>query len=590
MHDVNLAAIHHMNWLEYRHTLPDGRLCIRLRTGKGDWVSVALHIGDMYGVGNPANRVDKAAMTLMWSDNLFDYYEAVVHRKDLRISYLFSLANGAQTVWLDQDGLFLPGERDAQKGPSCFPYHHAFAAEEKPAWARGCVGYQIFPDRFRRSGPAKRGLQKWESTRIANNYRFGGNLRGIREAVPYLKELGVDMVYMTPIFLSDTSHRYNTFDYYTIDPLLGTEEDLRALVDTLHENGMRILLDGVFNHCGVEFEPFLRAKDLGKQSDTYDWFMFTDETREEYLRFGFERYMPKLNLQNPDAQRYFCEVGRYWIERCNIDGWRLDVSTEVWPDFWRVFRKAVRAANPDALLVAECWDDSRQWVTVGDMFDSTMHYVLSRAIWGFFAEQTLTLTQFDERINSAMMLYPHAVEEVLWNFLGSHDTKRMLTRCGGRVASFQAAAFFQMTHPGVPIIYYGDELGMPGEDDPDCRRPMPWDRVEDNEMLAYYKSLTAMRHASPALRYGTLRTWWVDERTGLYAIVREYEEETALCVLATGEKPVQTLLPLPDDLAGATDLTDRLSGAAVAVRYRHAELSLAPGQGMVFIAPHSTKE
>ncbi|MDR0897144.1 MAG: glycoside hydrolase family 13 protein [Oscillospiraceae bacterium] len=576
MRTVNLAAIHHINWLEYRHTLPDGRVCIRLRTARGDWERVLLHIADMYGPGAPTKRTEAVPMACRFQDDQFDYYEAVVRRTDPRNSYYFSLSQGGLTVLLDEDGIKSPGE-----AIQCFPYNYAYPAEKKPDWACGAVGYQVFPDRFRRAGKHEKGLEKWGSKRVQNHYRFGGNLRGIREAVPYLQELGVGILYMTPIFVSDTSHRYNTFDYYTIDPLLGSEEDLRDLVQALHAAGIRILLDGVFNHSGTAFAPFMDAKENGRESAYYDWFHFHPDG-QGYRCFAHEPSMPKLNLQTPAAQAYFCDVGRYWIERCGIDGWRLDVSPEVWPDFWRMFRRVVKAANPDAILVAECWDDSREWITPGDMFDSTMHYVLSRAMWGFFAEKTLSLSQFDSRINRAMMLYPLQNQAVLWNFLGSHDTMRMLTRCGENETAMRAAVFFQMTHPGVPIVYYGDELGMTGGDDPYCRHSMRWDWVEGNAMLAYYRRLIALRNESAALRHGSFRTWHVDAENGVYAYLRETDEEMALCVLATGEKATEALVPLPEGWRGESSLLDQVSGEACAVVAGQVKLTMLPGHGFVF--------
>lgn len=205
---------------------------------------------------------------------------------------------------------------------------------------------------------------------VANEYRFGGNLKGILEAVPYLAELGVGVVYMTPIFLSDTSHRYNTFDYYQIDPLLGSLEDLKALADALHERGIRIVLDGVFNHCGLGFAPFQDAMEKGKASPYYDWFFFGEQYPCGYMTFGEKwAYMPKLNMQNEACAEYFLDVGRYWLREAHVDGWRLDVSPEVYPDFWRQFRRAVKKTNPNAIMIAECWDDSREWCTIGDMFD-----------------------------------------------------------------------------------------------------------------------------------------------------------------------------------------------------------------------------
>ena len=290
--------------------------------------------------------------------------------------------------------------------------------------------------------------------------------------------------------------------------------------------------------------------------------------------------MPKLNMQNEACAAYFLDVGRYWLREAHVDGWRLDVSPEVYPDFWRQFRRAVLQTNPNAIMIAECWHDSREWCTVGDMFDGTMHYVLSEAIWKFFADRRWSLAQFDAGINRAMMLYPQEVQNSMWNFLSSHDTARMLTRCGGRVKFMRAAAFFQMTHPGVPVIYYGDELGMRGGPDPDCRRSMAWDKVDGNAMLAYYKRLTHMRNASEALREGTLKTWEVGE-DGLYAYLRQTEKETVLCALNTSDKAIRRMVRVPEALASCKAVCDLLSGKVHKVQGGYVTVALGACEGAV---------
>lgn len=582
MKSLQIAAIEHVPWLEYRHTLSDGRVCIRLRVGAGEWDAIALRYANNYGEGAPFARAWEVPMERMWRDEAVEVWQAVFAVQDPRIVYAFVLRSEEVCVLHDADGTHaVPDDPGRVSG---FHYAHAYPAREKPEWARGCVGYQIFPDRFRRVDvPGEEPVEPWGSRRVANEYRFGGNLRGILEAVPYLKALGVGVVYMTPIFLSDTSHRYNTFDYYQIDPLLGTTQDLCALADALHEQGMHIVLDGVFNHCGLGFAPFQDAQKNGRASRYYDWFFFGEQYPCGYMTFGENwPYMPKLNMQNPDCAAYFLEVGRHWLQKAHVDGWRLDVSPEVYPDFWRRFRRAVLEENPQAILIAECWDDSREWCTVGDMFDGTMHYVLSSAIWKFFAEERWSLAQFDAGINRAMMLYPQEVQNVMWSFLSSHDTERMLTRCGNRARSMRAAAFFQMTYPGVPVIYYGDELGMRGGPDPDCRRSMTWERVPTSGMLAYYKRLTHMRNSLPVLREGAWITHEVG-RDGLYAYLRRTDDAMALCVLNTSAVRIRRTLALPQTLAEAGALLDALSGKRLAVQSGAVMLSLAPGEGRVLI-------
>ena len=585
MRSVNLGAIYHQPWLEYRHALADGRVCVRIRTGRGDWEEVRLWASDMYGPGPSMARAQKLPMERIWRDENHDWFECIFLPSDPRIHYAFSLHREGFSLMVDQDGIY-PATLWEPEDMVSFPFAFAYPEQKRPDWARGAVGYQIFPDRFLRApvpGAAAQALEPWDSTRYANEFRFGGNLKGIRQAIPYLKELGIGIVYMTPIFLSNTSHRYNTFDYYMVDPLLGTLKELRALSDELHAAGMRIVLDGVFNHSGTQFPPFVDALEKGPDSAYYDWFFF-DKAKYAcgYATFAHTPDMPKLNLKNESAAAYFIQVGRYWLKQAHVDGWRLDVSPEVWPDFWRTFRKAIHSENSEAILVAECWDDSRQWVTQGDMFDSTMHYVLSRAMWLYFAERKISLQEFDARVNKAMALYPHAVQEVLWNFLGSHDTPRFLTRAGGNENRLRAAVFFQMTQPGVPIIYYGDELGLAGGPDPDCRRPMPWSKTEGNTLLAYYKQLIRLRNSSEALRHGSFTTWLAGPG-GLYAYLRKSETQEALVAFNTSDAALDGMLPLPESYRAREELKDQLSGEALSVSGGAVHAKLAPGQGIVIL-------
>ena len=366
-----------------------------------------------------------------------------------------------------------------------------------------------------------------------------------------------------------------------MDPLLGTEEDLRELADVLHMNGMRLMLDGVFNHCGLQFAPFRDAVEQGENSRYRDWFFFDGTEECGYQTFGHWPYMPKLNLANPDCAAYFLEVGRYWLRSCHVDGWRLDVSPEVWPDFWRKFRQMLREENPEGLMVAECWDDSRQWLSTGDMFHSTMSYIWSRNVWNRFCYHRISLREFDAVNNRALMLYPEPVTQVLWNFLDTHDTARVRTRAGGSVDMQRAAAFFQFTFPGCPILYYGDELAMEGADDPFCRFPMPWERVPHSDMHRYYRHLAEIRREHPILRYGSFRTWQVQE-DGLYAYLRLAGGETALCVLNTSDKPVHGLLPLPESMAGQSALNELMHSSSAAVRAGCLQVALRPGEGLIF--------
>lgn len=582
MRQIALGSIFHQPWLEYRHALPDGRVCLRLRTGKGDCSAVLARVTSSYTLPDPFAAADNLPMEVAYQDEFFDYYQVVFTPKDRRIRYLFLLHSDESTFKLDGAGL-KAGAHAFEDISEAFAFGYAYPAQEMPGWARGCVGYQIFPDRFRREGAPEACLEPWDSTRVESQYRFGGNLAGIRAAIPYLKDLGVQVLYTTPLFASDSAHRYNTFDYYQIDPLLGTQEELLALCQDLHQNGMRLMLDGVFNHCGVQFPPFQEAQAQGPASPYWDWFFFDDSFPCGYETFGHEAQMPKLNLKNEACAQYFLDVGRYWMEACGIDGWRLDVSPEVWPDFWRKYRAMMKAQNPESLMVAECWDDSREWLTQGDMFDSTMHYVLSRNLWNCFAHHHINGRQFDWGVNKAAMLYPHHVQEVLWTFLGSHDTQRFRTRAGGDERMLRAASFFQFTYLGAPIIYYGDELSMEGGDDPHCRKPMAWAWAPGSAMHRHYKRLAHLRAQNPALRHGIFRTFlWLE--SGLYAYLRQSPTQQLLCILHTGAQPVQEWVTLPENMAGMAILHDLYRRADVPVVGRAIRVTLDVGEGMILQA------
>ena len=580
---MNLAALHHVNWLEYREVLPDGRIRIRLRAAKGDLEQVFLLYVGIYSKKRYGHDFSRVRMYLRAQDQVHDWFEADYLPDDPRTSYLFEIRGDGFKYYLDQEGIKTQEDFDAgYLGLNPFPYAYAWQHQTTPAWARGSIGYQVFPDRFRRGAPPIKGLEPWAGGRVNNAVRYGGDIKGIIEAIPYLDRLGVGILYLNPIFVSDTAHRYNIYDYYRVDPMLGSLQDVKDLADALHKRGMRLVLDGVFNHSGTHFPPFVDVQAKGRDSTYAPWF-FLDDSKIGYQAFAFEKRMPKLNLRNEEAAQYFLEVGRYWIREAGIDGWRLDVSPEVWPDFWRRFRKAVQEEKPDAILIAECWDISREWVSVGDMFDGTMHYILSRAIWRYFALGEISLQQFDWAVNHAQMLYASGVNQAQWTFLSSHDTPRFLTRAGNDLMKLKMAAFFQLTAPGVPVIYYGDELGMEGQGDPDCRRPMRWDLAdENNQTLAYYRLLTRLRKQLPALQQGDFYTVEAGA-DGLYAYMRT-GSKPVLCVLCTGQETGERKLLLPETFSGAHRLYDWISGQRLPITDGALQISTAPGCSLILTA------
>jgi neopullulanase len=418
---------------------------------------------------------------------------------------------------------------------------------------RDAVFYQIFPDRFAPSARVHKPgpLEPWDAPPTRHGFK-GGDLLGIAEHLDHLATLGVTAISLNPVFSSASNHRYHTYDYLAVDPLLGGDAALRELLDAVHARGMRLILDGVFNHASRGFWPFHHVLESGANSPYRGWFHFSDELLDagrvpraypELLdepmtvdwavdhgagtlsqsTIGYRAWwdlpaLPKLNTDNPEVRAYLLEVAEHWT-RFGADGWRLDVAGEIDdPAFWRAFRDRVRSANPEAYIVAEIWSPSPQ-VLSGDQFDAAMNYPLAAAITGFVAAEELDQRVLHQNMFLASMIQPldargmaAALERELghyhpsttaamFNLLDGHDTPRLISMCGGDEASFRLATLLQLTLPGAPCLYYGDEVGLPGEADPDCRRGMPWDEARwDTDRLAFVRAAIAMRAANPDLR------------------------------------------------------------------------------------------
>jgi neopullulanase len=431
-----------------------------------------------------------------------------------------------------------------------------------PDWVRDAVFYQIFPDRFARSGrvPAPGPLESWDAPPTHHGFK-GGDLRGIVERLPYLVDLGVTALYLNPIFASASNHRYHTYDYFTVDPLLGGNDALRTLLDAAHASGIRVVLDGVFNHTGRGFWPFHHVLENGGDSPYADWFAFnpaalrgerplrpypwpgdrdewpdepdaqpTPDARgdESFRRLGYRAWwglpaLPKLNTDNPLVREYLMGVAEHWL-RFGIDGWRLDVPTEIHTrGFWEAFRRRVRAVNPEAYIVGEIWHEARDWL-VGDRFDAVMNYPLAFAILGYAAQGHLDRAVVGHQQDYArgtvardgatmgrelarlMALYDPAVTHVQLNLLDSHDSPRFRTMAGRDPGAWRLATLLLATLPGAPCIYSGDEVGVDGDQDPDCRRAFPWDEARwDRDGLAWTRAVLHLRHELPALRRGGFR-------------------------------------------------------------------------------------
>ena len=373
-----------------------------------------------------------------------------------------------------------------------------------PSWLRDAVFYQVFVERFANGRPEldPEGVLPWGAEPTRAGF-VGGDLRGIEQHLDHVVSLGADALYLTPIFEADTNHRYDTVDYGRIDHRLGDLEDFRSLVRAAHARGLRIVLDGVFNHTGEGHWAFRHVYAHGADSPYVTWYSIESlpirrDPVPNYETFAGCPYLPKLNHHNPEVRRHLYAVARRWLAE-GIDGWRLDVPFEVNHEFWRGFRDAVKAADADAYLVGEVWDLATSWLA-GDTFDGTMNYPLRTAMLRFAAGRS-SATELAQEVGTVREATPAWVRPEMLNLLGSHDTERLACELNGDPFATRVAVALQMTSEGAPMVYYGDEVGVSGGADPANRACMPWDEDRwDGDLLAWHRALIGLRRELPALR------------------------------------------------------------------------------------------
>jgi cyclomaltodextrinase / maltogenic alpha-amylase / neopullulanase len=465
-----------------------------------------------------------------------------------------------------------------------------------PEWVKHAVFYQIFPDRFANGEPSRspENVEPWGTPPSLHNF-MGGDLKGVIDHLDYVQQLGVTALYFNPIFQATSNHKYNTFDYFTIDPHFGDLSRFQALLRECHSRNIKVILDGVFNHCGRGFYAFHDVLENGPYSPYNKWFNIEhlpvypyDESRPaNYRAWWGIRSLPQFNIWHPPVREYLLSVGRYWIEQ-GIDGWRLDVPNEI-PDheFWREFRRQIKAINPDAYIVGEIWQDGRPWLD-GTQFDAVMNYLLRDLCVEFFARGAIPADDFARRIETLLQHYPPEVTAVQFNLLGSHDTPRFLTLAHGDLNRLKLAWLFLISYPGAPCMYYGDEIGLSGEGDPHCRACFPWDERDwQQDLLAFVRQSIAIRHEHRVLRTGDYRTLQADGRTNLYAFARSDQEAVAIVLLNNQQHPL-TLASLRIDGLGLADgsiCVDLLSGRQVPVRDgRLTEVWLGARSGVILHA------
>lgn len=493
---MNIPAVTHRGRGIDCYPLDEHTFRIRLTTAKGDFDRAEI----CYCMNKYAWSTQRQTLPLprIADDDTLDYYQIDLTGDDTRLCYLFLLYYNSECFYFSEEGL--SRTYDFERAYYTFfqyPYIFPCNVHRHIPWTDTTVMYQIFPERFANGMGEKPYITApWDATPTPRMY-LGGDLPGVTQHLDYLSDLGVNCLYFTPIHPSPTNHKYSIVDYYDVDAGFGGQAAFRELVQAAHARGMRVLLDGVFNHCS-EYHPFFEdVKRCGKASPYYDFFLidgdFPSREKGNYRTFGFSSDMPKLNTGNPAVIDYFCGVGAWWIGEFGIDGWRLDVMDEISDDFLRAFRKAVKAANPDALILGEAWHDPRAWLA-GDELDGVMNYGLTKALIDYLVDGALTARQAASRLTRLFFRTTSISARMMMNLLDSHDTDRFLTLLRGDRRRLKLALCLLFFFPGMPCVYYGDEIGMTGGYDPDCRKGFPWDEAKwDTDLRRHVQLLARLK-------------------------------------------------------------------------------------------------
>lgn len=429
-----------------------------------------------------------------------------------------------------------------------------------PDWVRKSVFYMILPDRFsgknmKSGGWDTRVFEPWDAPPGPKAYK-GGNLPGIRSKLDYLSDLGINAIYLTPIFSSPTYHRYKPIDFYAVDRLLGGNKEFKLLLNECQRRNIHLILDAVFNHVGIAFPPFQDVIEYGAASPWKNWFYIESFPVNPYeglkprnfRGWNGNRTMPELNHSNPGVREFVMRVAEHWVRR-GIDGWRFDHPQNMnAPGFWEEMRSRLKHINPNVYLVGELWTDASPWLN-GNQWDAVMNYPLMGAIHRFAAagrmhnEHLLTGAQDQPALNAAEFAFhveslinkiPYEIQLAQFNFINTHDLARFITVTGDDRASVELATVLLFTLPGAPAILYGDEVGLAGGLPPDSRRGFPSEEKWDQTYLNFHKQIIHLRHSHYALQRGTYKTVHTDRM--VFAMERQFKDEVVLTAINAGEQ------------------------------------------------------
>lgn len=647
--DINCGALRHdpAN-AAYFMPIDDDLVRLTVRTLKDDVDGVAAGIEKVDG-NLPLAKTD--------SRGGFDYWSATCRIKPPNVTYTFTLRDGTALSLLDSNQCRkLPSVGGEPFSVQTAPFETEVRMRFKtPDWAKRAVWYQIFPERFRNGDPKNdpprtvpwthewfkpyggtgtaRGMKRHQPPALPESSgqhfretgtfhefiydrRYGGDLQGVREQLPYLRRLGVTAIYFNPIFLAESLHKYDASDFRHIDDFFGVKGSLRKVkgettdpatwqwsesdkvfldfLQEAHRQGFRVIIDGVFNHVGRDFWAFKDVRKHGRRSAYAGWFDVTSWKPFHYKAWDKDdgslprlKHDDALGLAEPVREHLFAVTHR-WMDpngdgdpSDGIDGWRLDVASDINENFWKDWRKRVKSINPDAYIVAELWEESKAWLD-GRTFDAVMNYPFARSAQRFFVndQKRIKPSEFARQIQETLGWYPPQVNYVLQNLYDSHDTDRVASMFMNPDLEYDQAnrlqdngpnynsgkptpesyhrqklmATYQMMFLGAPMIYYGDEVGMYGADDPTCRKPMlwpdlmPYDDPEEKierDVLEHYRRMIAIRNSCPPLQLGSFEVLATDDHKGIFAFARTLSGESIVVVFNNSDHAHRLDLPSP---------------------------------------------
>ena len=546
---MDKLAVEHLNDSNYCFPLDEHHLKIRLRTKKGDDIKSVTCLWNV--LQHMYLTQIKAPMEIAYVDEYYAYYECVLYSKDPRFSYVFYIkTNDGTALYFSELGFtkeydfswfYLTSFR--------LPYINPIDVVFDNKMFSGDVFYQIFPERFNIGDFSKdknyinrpwdtSNLKGSNGNRVQDSF-IGGDLKGIELKLDYLKDLGVNTIYLTPIFKSQSNHKYDVDDYFKVDEMFGKDEDLLDLVKEIHKHGQKIVLDIVFNHSAFNNNLFQDVVKNGKKSKYYDFYIVNgdkpDFKKKNYATFGDVPNMPKLNSNSFDEHDYFVEVGKYFINKFNIDGYRLDVANEASHTFWQRFKYELRKIKPDIILIGECWNNAISYLSRNE-FDSVMNYPFLYTCKDFYINHFLDAEHFSYRLNSLLMRYKDGNNRMMLNLLDSHDTERFYNLCKPNKDLCLLAFLTLISYIGWPMIYYGDEIFMEGGTDPFNRKGMEWNSKEfGSKENILFKKIVHLRN-NELFKTGDIKIY---NENSLFVIERYKKEEKVKIVINNSEKSVK---------------------------------------------------